>query len=1124
MFVLLHAILEQLQDGMTYYEAIGIVSQPLTGQSNTDMLQQAYQGQVQNILRLPPSVRDFCLTVLLWVQNSSRPLRFCELLDVLSLLHRKRPNASSDVPRLRTLHDVEFHLLRHCTILLSLQNDTADFRQSILHLAHFSVKEFLQTTGCFETSRFHNWRLFQGGQLAGAYMAKACLEYLLQPKFSRYPAETTSSNSQGIYEYKETFGESLRNDCPFYDYAATFWARHLDMSCSSPSLVAFLDPNNESSASNRTTFADPQSQSALDTLTWVEQYLEVVSPRDEAAYQKFLPTDPELSALCLDFLGVATTIGGTSCNYRIWRHYHLGVFNGESDGGYLPNARDSLTHLTSIWSRPDGHPLWRILDFMLPSRLLYLYGTSYRSLALQSRLLEALCLQSTGLTAFLVTQGADINFTWPDNHTTMELYIRRTTGTRSPMFFYTLLTHFCAKTLSNKPIHAVHIPVGREVFRAGGGGWINPRLLWGFLYGNALQRKVLKASHFEREEWDASGSTDLEVIRTMIAWYIEVNNRSLFFPSAVHAAVLNDQAGREQLEMLDLIFENEGDANAGPWLRPIGTFLGIDEGDLTLRESLCEMFLQLLPSSGISHGRTFGSLLRLIEHNPHFSYRVDEIISKVLSEKALRYNSAGWIKSEQLSLAVRRGDKEAVESMLAKGINVNRCGTWYGSALYVAAYTGNKDLVQLLLRHNADPNIAVESRILPLELERDFGWAGLWRRSLSREDASYTPLQAAASRDHTEIVQTLLQHGADVNHNAQQSGTALYFAMCNARPHYQATEWSQERRGGDNLPYWRALNGRDRINSRKLIDLLLEHGADVNLCGGRYCTPLQVACVIGEVDLITVLLRKGADPNLVGGEEGTALQAALTNFPDPDPEAVKKGQTLDEQLHAPLIPPSFYLYSPILARCAPLMHEGWNVEALAAGQPPDNRALAISQLLLDHGADPTLQAGPWGTAIHAAAYFSSVEVLALILDSRYSDPTARRTAANTHSQAMGVALNGPAVTARYDKVTLLLQHASAEFYWHSLLKMRLRRVGSNAFMRVKLLLAVAWAVRDFLVFIAVVAGATSVAWPIYTLWNELDAKCWEWDPRLGGLWMLFSILAAGWVTNVRDSWANDTAW
>lgn len=150
--------------------------------------------------------------------------------------------------------------------------------------------------------------------------------------------------------------------------------------------------------------------------------------------------------------------------------------------------------------------------------------------------------------------------------------------------------------------------------------------------------------------------------------------------------------------------------------------------------------------------------------------------------------------------------------------------------------------------------------------------------------------------------------------------------------------------------------------------------------------------------------------------------------------------------------------------------------------------MAISQLLLDHGADPTLQAGPRGTAIHAAAYLGSVEVLALVLDSRYSTPTARRAAANKRTQAMGVALNGPAVTARYDKTALLLQVASAEYYWYTLLETRLQRVG---FIRVKLLSEIAWALKDVLVSITVVAGATAVTWPIYRLWNELDAKSRE---------------------------------
>lgn len=60
-----------------------------------------------------------------------------------------------------------------------------------------------------------------------------------------------------------------------------------------------------------------------------------------------------------------------------------------------------------------------------------------------------------------------------------------------------------------------------------------------------------------------------------------------------------------------------------------------------------------------------------------------------------------------------------------------------------------------------------------------------------------------------------------------------------------------------------------------IIELLLDHGANVNHVGGNYGTALQVASEAGFESTILLLLSRGADPNVpVRGFHGTGLQAA----------------------------------------------------------------------------------------------------------------------------------------------------------------------------------------------------------------------------------------------------------
>jgi ankyrin repeat protein len=71
--------------------------------------------------------------------------------------------------------------------------------------------------------------------------------------------------------------------------------------------------------------------------------------------------------------------------------------------------------------------------------------------------------------------------------------------------------------------------------------------------------------------------------------------------------------------------------------------------------------------------------------------------------------------------------------------------------------------------------------------------------------------------------------------------------------------------------YYAAAQGLDFV-----LDQLLADDADaINIVGGAYGTPLQVACSKGLVSTVTVLLRHSAAVNLTAGIHGTALHAAV---------------------------------------------------------------------------------------------------------------------------------------------------------------------------------------------------------------------------------------------------------
>ena len=73
--------------------------------------------------------------------------------------------------------------------------------------------------------------------------------------------------------------------------------------------------------------------------------------------------------------------------------------------------------------------------------------------------------------------------------------------------------------------------------------------------------------------------------------------------------------------------------------------------------------------------------------------------------------------------------------------------------------------------------------------------------------------------------------------------------------------------------YGNALQAASVKGHEKVVQMLLDQGADVNAQGGNYGNALQAASVGGHEKVVQMLLDQGADVNAQGGEYGNALQA-----------------------------------------------------------------------------------------------------------------------------------------------------------------------------------------------------------------------------------------------------------
>ena len=259
--------------------------------------------------------------------------------------------------------------------------------------------------------------------------------------------------------------------------------------------------------------------------------------------------------------------------------------------------------------------------------------------------------------------------------------------------------------------------------------------------------------------------------------------------------------------------------------------------------------------------------------------------------------------------AAMRGDLEAVRLLLAEGVDVNAVQGDGNTALHWAAYRRNAELVRLLVDARADT--AAKTRIgdmTPLFMAAKVGDAEIMELLLQAgADANIantngtTPLMLAAGSGKTAAVQLLLDHGGDVNARDITNGqTAVMFAAAlnrgeaismlvesgadlgvltkvsyvqqgrRARVDDELDERTVEMGGNT------ALHFSAREGALDAVRALVAAGADVDqVSGNDHTPPITQALITGNLDIAMFLLQSGADPNIANADGLAPLYATL---------------------------------------------------------------------------------------------------------------------------------------------------------------------------------------------------------------------------------------------------------
>jgi len=235
-------------------------------------------------------------------------------------------------------------------------------------------------------------------------------------------------------------------------------------------------------------------------------------------------------------------------------------------------------------------------------------------------------------------------------------------------------------------------------------------------------------------------------------------------------------------------------------------------------------------------------------------------------------NGLKLFKSYPLHLAAALCDIYGFEEEIANGADVNEIKSRIGFApLHLSAVFGCNDIVKLLLKNGADPNLKTKIGKTPLSIIAGTDEYGdnvsICKLLISKgadvnakDKHGYTPLMAAGRVGNVSICKLLISKGADVNTKDKHGHTPLMAAA----------------KGGN----------------VSICKLFISKGANVNAKDKpngfqNGWTPLFFSIYSGHPNAIKFLIEKSADMNVKDGKGYTPLYWAM-NYDQPLSEEITR--------------------------------------------------------------------------------------------------------------------------------------------------------------------------------------------------------------------------------------------
>ncbi|OQN96228.1 hypothetical protein B0A48_17790 [Cryoendolithus antarcticus] len=840
---LVHRTLVQKADGMfrwVYCQLLELSKSKHTGRRQVEIalktLPDTLDATYERVLRrINPADAPRAITYLRWLSYAYRPLTLAELRETSAITAEDDPAIRDSVDE-GGRSDLEDTLALLMGLIIEDAVAHADQKHDVprggsrLRLAHFSVKEYLESKRML-TSSAKDYHLSPARD--HRLVAQSSLVYLahLSTKFEQSSKDDEDSPPQPT-------------DYPLVEYSAQSWhvharAQHWRGACRE---IAFL-----SSEEKRCFWigASPSKDSVGSRMP---------EARDTAlCCAIIIGLEPVVDALFdtdID-VNVSSSSYGTALNAAAFLG-SSGTLQSLLARGSNVNATGTMEHGSALqYAAHEGH--WDIVQLLLDA------GADARTRANDWRtvnwgtVLQMACQQpNAAIVRHLLISGADV---------------RERGG-------------FDRNTALNVACTAGHAEVVQALLEAGAD-----------VHG--------RAGHMRRNPLEtASAAGSLEVVVHLLAVGADVHASI----EQYHMNALRTASEYNHLEVVSALLHAKATVSGPKWASLLGD--AYQKGQAKLVAALVD--------AGPDQNETkeFGTALVTA------SRKGDMGSVGALIKAGADPNKPG-IFSNPLEVAAEHGHSMVVEALLQAGAKPDEPGR-FPNALVSAAMKGHTVIVTALLnagatidiwsssnRYNAIEQASRNDHIevvdaLAHRLAVDspsigcmavFEWAtevghikivaSLLRIGPYRAmpEALTKALVSASTSNHIEIVEALIQAGADVNTPTEWAfSNAL--DMASLMGHVEVVEALLRAGANANGPryddYASPLQTSSRNGHLEIVDALLHAGAILDK-GGEYMNALEEACTEGHVNVVKSLIRAGAsvkarDENRTNALQTNALQ------------------------------------------------------------------------------------------------------------------------------------------------------------------------------------------------------------------------------------------------------------